>query len=404
MQKNIIIIGARGYHFNYGGWETFVTNLVANNNDQSYKYYIPNLTHNKKEDKQILEIDKVTVPYIYTPKQGFVTMFTFTIKAVHFFMKYIKEQNLKNCVILILGCKVGPFFPFWLPKFHKLGVKLIINPDGLEWKREKWSWWIKQCFKISERYSIKYSDYCVCDAKAIEEYVKKKYQKYQPRTTFIAYGAYLEQKGRKNEIVKKIFLEHQIKEKEYYLIVGRFIPENNYETMIKEFMKTKTKKDLVIICNLEKNKFYDYLEETTKFTEDKRIKFIGSVYDKDALRYMREKAYGYLHGHSAGGTNPSLLEALSSTNINILYDVDYNKEVGEESCFYFTKEEGSLAKVIQKTEKLSITDQKKYGMLAKQRIKEEYTWDIVVEKYQNLFYKLLMEKEKNSLKEKKKDI
>lgn len=389
MTKNIIIIGARGYKFNYGGWETFVTNLVKNTTDEDIKYYIPNLTHEKDKDKKIIEIDQVTCPYICVPKQGFVTMFTFTIKAINFFIKYIKEKELKNTVLVILGCKVGPLFPYWIPKLHKLGTKVVINPDGLEWKRDKWAWWIKQCFKISERYSIKYSDYCVCDSNSILKYVKEKYNKYTTPATFIAYGAYENQKAVKNETVKELWKKYSITSKNYYLIVGRFIPENNYETIIREFMKSKTKKDLVIICNLEKNKFYESLQNSTNFEKDARIKFIGSVYDQEALLYFRQHAYAYLHGHSAGGTNPSLLEALANTNVNILYDVSYNKEVGQESCFYFNKQENNLKKIIMKVDKLTEKEQKKYGDLAKQRIHESYTWPLIANQYIELFDKLL---------------
>ena len=389
MEKNIFIVGARGYHFPYGGWETFVDNLIDNTKDKTIKYYITNLTHEKKEKKKISYQSNVEIHNIYVPAQGFVTMFTFTIISINHFINYIKKKKMNNVILVVLGCKVGPLFLIWRPILHKLGVKVIINPDGLEWKREKWAWWIKQCFKISERYSIKYSDYCVCDSKAILEYVNKKYKKSKTLSTFIAYGAYENTKAYKTKMVKELWEKYQISSKNYYLIVGRFIPENNYETMIKEFMKSKTKKDLVIICNLEKNKFYQQLKENTNFDKDKRIKFIGSVYEQESLLYFRQHAYAYIHGHSAGGTNPSLLEALANTNVNILYDVSYNKEVGENSCFYFTKEENNLKKVINKTEKLTEKEQKDYGSLAKERIHKEYTWDLVVKKYSKIFETLI---------------
>ena len=114
--KNIIIIGSRGYKFNYGGWETFVTNLVLNTKDKDVQYYIPNLTHEKSEDRKIKKIDGVISPSLYVPNQGFVTMFTFTIKAIRYFLKYIREKKLDNTVMIVLGCKVGPLFPFWKRK------------------------------------------------------------------------------------------------------------------------------------------------------------------------------------------------------------------------------------------------------------------------------------------------
>lgn len=389
MKKNIIIIGARGYKCNYGGWETFVTHLILNNKNEEYQFYVPNLTYEKEKDQQIQMIDGVVVPSIYVPDQGFVTMFTFTIKATNYFLKYIQEHDLKNTVILMLGCKVGPFFPLWRKKLKKLGTKLIINPDGLEWKREKWSWWIKKCFKISERFCIKYSDYCVCDSKSIEKYIQEEYPKFHTPTRFIAFGAYENRNPFKNQIVKELFQKYSLKENEYYLIVGRFIPENNYEIMIREFMKTNTKKKLVIISNVEENKFYESLKEKTHFTDDPRILFIGTVYDSEALLYFRKYAYAYIHGHSVGGTNPSLLEALSITDINILYDVCYNREVGEDACFYFSKEENSLKRIIDKVEKLKKKEKEMCGTLSKKRIHEAYTWQIVVDHYEEVFDSLI---------------
>lgn len=391
MKKNIIIIGSRGYQYHYGGWETFVTHLIKNTKDADYQFYVPNLTHDKKMDLKIKRIDDVVCPSIYVKEQGFVTMFLFTIKATQFFLKYIQENHLENIIILMLGCKVGPLFPIWKRKLKRLHTKIIINPDGLEWKRDKWSWWIKKCFKISERYSIKYSDYCVCDSKSILSYVKEEYKKYHPRLSFIAFGAYPKSEPSKTQTVISLFSKFHIKENEYYLIVGRFIPENNYEVMIREFIASDTKKDLVIITNVEENKFYTSLEEKTHFLQDKRVKFIGTLYEEEALLYIRKHAFSYIHGHSVGGTNPSLLEALSITDVNILFDVCYNREVGEGSCLYFSKEEGSLRCVLQEVEGFDYKKRLSYGKLAKKRIQESYTWEIVRDCYLRVFDTLLEE-------------
>ena len=188
-----------------------------------------------------------------------------------------------------------------------------------------------------------------------------------------------------------MFKNYGIHENDYYLIVGRFVPENNYETMIREFMNSKSKRDLVIITNLEHDKFYDELLEKTNFTSDSRIKFVGPFYDQEGLIYIRENAYGYIHGHSAGGTNPSLIEALSRTNLNILFDVSYNKEVGVNSCYYFTKEDGSLQRVIDKVDNLGIEELIKLGLKCKKRVKEDYTWELISTRYDVLFEDLLDE-------------
>ncbi len=385
--KNIIMIGSRGYNFNYGGWETFVKEFIDNNHDNT-NFYIANLVQEKKLDKKITKTKKIEINNIYVPKLGFATMFTFTIMSFNYFLRYIKKNKLKNCIIISLGCKIGPLMPYYYRKLHKMGAKIIMNPDGLEWKREKWNWLIKQCFKISERYSIKYSDYVVCDSKEIKAYIDEKYKKYKKRSKFIAYGAYLKKDVINEEIKKYIKTNFKTKPYEYYLVVARFVPENNLEIIIKEFMKSKTKKKLIILSNIEKNKYYNYLLEKTNFTEDNRIFLPGPVYNQEILRKLRVAAFAYIHGHSAGGTNPSLLEALSATDINILFDVPYNKEVGKKATLYFNKDENSLTKIINSLEKITDKEKKEYGKLNKEIIKNEYTWDIVEDKYEELFNEL----------------
>ena len=386
--KNIIIIGARGYEKNYGGWETFVTNLINNYDDKDTKFYVPELNHNKK-NRNIEVRNGVTCPQIYVPKQGAMTMFTFAFKAVMFFKKYIKKQKLENVIMYVVGYRVGPLFTVIRRKLKKMGVKIVINPDGIEWKREKWNFLIKQYLKLSERTMINASDYIVCDSKNIESFIKDRYKKKSDKTTFIAYGAYLKDIKDIDKKTKSFMEKNNIVKREYYLIVGRFVPENNYELIIKEFMKSDTEKDLVIVSNVEKNKFYEKLKLKTGFDKDKRIKFVGPVYDQEILVRLRKNAKAYIHGHSAGGTNPSLLEALSITDINILYNAVYNVEVGDDAALYFSNEEGSLCEQINTVEKFKVKDQNEYGERAKKRIKEEYTWEIVVKKYKKLFNKLL---------------
>lgn len=383
--KNIIIIGARGYESNYGGWETFVTNLIKNYQDKETKFHVPELTNKIKENKKIIDKNGVSCLQVYSPNVGFVTMFIYAIFALKRMKKYIKENHLENVLVYVLGCRVGPFYPFLIHSLKKRGIKIYLNPDGLEWKREKWAWWIKQCFKISEYCMVKHSDAIISDSKAIKDYIDTRYKKFNKESHFIAYGAYLNQTGCKNKTVEDIFKKYKIKENNYYLLVGRFVPENNYELIIKEFMKSKTKKDLVIVSNVEENKFYNRLKEKTNFQNDKRIKFVGSIYESEALIYIRENAYAYIHGHSAGGTNPSLLEALATTKINILFNAIYNVEVGMMSSLYFSKKDGDLKNLIDRVDTFDEKTIKKYEKLAKARIKEEYTWKIVVGKYKKIW-------------------
>lgn len=171
-------------------------------------------------------------------------------------------------------------------------------------------------------------------------------------------------------------------------MVGRFVPENNLETILKEFKLSKTNKQLVIISNVEQNKFYKALLQKTHFDDDKRIKFVGTVYDAELLTAIRCNAFAYIHGHSVGGTNPSLLEALGSTKMNLLFDVDFNKEVAREGALYWSKNTGSLSNLIEQVETLSESAIDSYARIAKYRITSSYSWESIVEQYEALFAKV----------------
>ena len=233
---------------------------------------------------------------------------------------------------------------------------------------------------------VKNADLLICDSKNIETYIQESYAKYNPKTTYIAYGADLTGSSLTNEDEKLVnwYQEKGVESNEYYLVVGRFVPENNYETMIREFMKSDTKKDFVLITNIEQNKFYDQLKQTTGFDQDKRIKFVGTVYDKELIKKIRENAFAYFHGHEVGGTNPSLIEALASSKLNLLLDVGFNKEVGENVALYWNKENNNLAQLIKHVEE---TDYSHMESKAKERIKQYFSWDYIVGEYEKVFTK-----------------
>lgn len=146
-------------------------------------------------------------------------------------------------------------------------------------------------------------------------------------------------------------------------------------------MKSNTKKDFAIITN-DNPGLLSYLEEKLHFKKDSRIKFVGTVYDQELLKKIREEAYGYFHGHEVGGTNPSLLEALGSTKLNLLLDVGFNREVGEDAALYWNKKDGSLSKLIDNCEKI---DREELGMKGKERIKTAYSWEYISNRYAEIW-------------------
>ena len=377
--KNVFIIGSRGYHENYGGWETFVTNLVDNYNDPNTLFYISKITIN--DEKEIKVNDNIKVFPIKVKNYGGLNMFKYAIKSLNKTIEYIEKEHIENAYIYILGLKLLNYLGLKKNKLHKLGATIIVNPDGLEWKRSKWNKIAKKFFLLSEKWMLKNSDIIICDSLGIKDYVDNRYPNVKDKTTYIAYGSNKFDFSSINE--SEILKKYHLKKDNYCLMVGRCVPENNYELVIKEYMNSKINKDLVIISNLDSSNYYNELTSITNCNSDKRIKFINGVYDTTSLAVIRKNAYLYIHGHSVGGTNPSLIEALSLTDLNILYDVSFNRYAGMDSSLYF-KFKGDLTKLLDDTTYLD-SIRKEKGKWAKEIVKNNFTWKIIVDKYKEIF-------------------
>ena len=130
------------------------------------------------------------------------------------------------------------------------------------------------------------------------------------------------------------------------------------------------------------NKFYDELKEKLDFEKDDRIKFATPVYDAELLKKIRENAYAYLHGHSVGGTNPSLLESMSTTKLNLLLDVGFNKEVAKDAALYWNKNENNLMNLIDKCDRIEQEEIERLGKSARERIDKKYSWEKIIDKYE----------------------
>lgn len=384
--QNVFIIGSKGIPASYGGYETFVDKLTEyHQTNDKIKYHVACAVDDNKEvgefiyhNAQCFKIKKKKIG----PAQAIV----YDIDALKYTVNYIKKNNIDKAVVYILACRIGPFFKRYVKQIHSLGGKVYVNPDGHEWKRAKWSAPVKMYWKLSERLMVKHSDLLICDSKNIEKYIHESYEKYNPKTTFIAYGTETGKSSLSDDDAKLLewYRSNSLSKKEYYLVVGRFVPENNYETMISEFMKSKTNKNFALITNVSE-KFLLELKRKTQFEKDGRIKFVGTVYDQELLMKIRENAYGYFHGHEVGGTNPSLLEALSSIDLNLLLDVGFNREVAEDSALYWNKDNNSLALLINKVDNMPEKEIAEYALKAKKRIAENYSWELICNLYENLF-------------------
>ena len=390
MAKTVYIIGSKGIPAKYGGFETFVEKLTEFQKDKDIQYYVACMRENSAKSgitEDFFEHNGAICFNIDVPNIGPARAISYDIAALNKAIEIAKTNRDEAPIFYILACRIGPFISSIKRKIKALGGTLMVNPDGHEWLRAKWSLPVRKYWKYSERLMVKHADLLICDSKNIEKYIQTDYTRYQPNTTYIAYGTDTtrSQLTFSDEKVRSWYGEKNVREDEYYLVVGRFVPENNYEAMIRGFMKSSSKKDFVLITNVEQNKFYEKLRQETSFDKDPRVKFVGTVYDQELLKYIREHAFAYLHGHEVGGTNPSLLEALSSTKLNLLLDVGFNREVGEAGAVYWRKDE--LTRVLEEVERFDEDAVSELDEKSSQRIANAFTWEKIVKSYERIFTK-----------------
>ena len=330
---------------------------------------------------------------IDVPQIGSAQAIYYDVAALKMCCEHIRKNHIQHPIVYIMACRIGPFARHFYKEIHQLGGQVYLNPDGHEWMRAKWSAPIRKYWKISEQMMVKYSDLAICDSVNIEKYIHACYdgkgiKGRNPKTTFIAYGADLTLSKLTDDDEKLVnwYKEKGLTKKNYYLVVGRFVPENSFEVMIREFMKSHSRKDFALITNVN-DKFLNELEEKLHFKRDKRIKFVGTVYDQELLKKIRENAFAYFHGHTVGGTNPSLIEALGSTDLNLLVDVGFNREVAEDCALYWSRDDGSLAKLIDSSDQLNENQIAEMGRKAKARVAAEYTWNKICGQYEEVFVK-----------------
>ena len=379
--QHVFIIGSRGLPAQYGGFETFVDQLVSHQVSPDIQYHVACLSNDQAY--QHFDYKGVDCFTIKAPKLGPARVIAYDMMAINYALKLIKKQGIEQPIFYVLGNTIGAFVAPFSRKIHKMGGKFYINPDGLEWKRAKWAKPIQAYLKYSEKIMTRHADLVISDNPGIESYIKEAYP--WSKTTYIAYGTDLSPTSltSQDRKVREFYQKWQTQEKNYYLILGRFVPENNYETAIREFMASSTKRDLVIICNHEGNPYFEELRARTGFDQDPRVKFVGTVYDQDLLKYIRKEAFAYIHGHEVGGTNPGLLEALAQTDLNLVLRVSFNQTVAKETAQYWTKETGNLAHLINQVD--SLEDVSKWGQLAKANMKQNFTWEKIVGEYEELF-------------------
>lgn len=344
---NIKIIGTVGVPACYGGFETLVENLLNEQDEKNITVYCSSKSYKEK----LNTYKNAKLKYIPLNANG-VQSIPYDIWSLLHATITSKADN-----ILILGVSGAICLPF-IRLFSKCNI--VTNIDGLEWKRNKWNILAKRFLKFSEKIAVKYSDVIVADNKGIADYVT---QQYGVDSKVIAYGG-------DHAIIKELL----ISDNNYALALCRIEPENNVELILESF--SKTNKALKFIGNWNNSDFGRLMK--SKYQQYSNIEIIDPIYDINKLFEIRQKCSFYVHGHSAGGTNPSLVEMMHFGKTIFAFDCNYNRASTEDSAQFF-ENTTELVELINLP--VSIENAANMKEIAERR----YTWKIVKQQYFDLF-------------------
>lgn len=352
------ILGTRGIPNNYGGFERWAEQLSQGLLERDCKVTVYNSHFHPYKDK---DFKGVKIVHKWDPKSiGLTSQF------IYDFLCIINARKQKFDTIIQLGYTTSSVWAWLLPK----EVKVIYNMDGMEWKREKYKGGLKAFLKYAEKLAIKNSNIIIADSKPIKQYLDNKYK---INAEYIAYPAQIF----KNPNIS-ILDKYKLKKKKYLLLIARFQPDNNIETIIDGVLNSNIEKPLLIVGD-NKSKYGKYL---TKKYKDKRIVFLGKIFDKSELDNLRYFSSLYFHGHSAGGTNPSLLEAMATSCIICAHDNEFNSSVLGSDAYYFNNKSNISGILNIKDEKEAKINWIENNI---KKLHNDYNLDVLINKY----YKLL---------------
>jgi len=363
----ISIIGSRGYPYVYSGYETFVKELaerLVKQNIEVTVYCHKNLF--KEHPKQVNGIKLVYLPTIEKKALS---------QLVHSFQSIVHAVFSNTDIILVVNSANGPF-GLISKLFRK---KTAINVDGLEWLRPKWKGLGGKYFYWASKLATKLYDEIINDSIVMADFYKKVFN---TDSIVIAYGANIHY-SKNPELIKNWHLDKN----GYYLVVGRLIPDNNSDVIVREFLKSNSKKKLVIVGDVP---YKDEYADKIKSLNDDRLIFTGYITAQDCLAELFCNCFAYIHGHEFGGTNPTMLQAMASGCAILALDTPFTREMclNEKHAIYFTKNVNHLKQIIEYIENDdSILE--KLKETSRNRIIENYTWDRITYQYLTLFNKML---------------
>ena len=358
--KKIAIVGTEGVPAEYGGFETLADNLAIYREQHNLQADLIIFCSNQKKTKNFPKYYRgAKLEYIALNAHGISSIF---YDVISIFKALIKGVD----VILILGVSGSIVIP--LVKMLS-SCKVVTNIDGIEWKREKWGYLSKLFLRFSEFIAVKFSDEVVADNQGIVEHVQIQYDK---SSLLIPYG------GNHALNVESSLTNHLPIPSEYYLTICRIEPENNIEMILKAFSRN-SRQNIVIVGNWTNSNFGIRLKKF--YGSYQNLILLDPIYDLGVLKTLRTGAKGYVHGHTAGGTNPSLVEMMHFGLPIYLFDCIYNRYTTENKGFYFSCT-GDLDDLLNKEDK---TDHMRRGQEMKTIADQNYTWSTVADSYFQLF-------------------
>lgn len=355
----IAIIGSRGYPYVYGGYETFVKELSERLVKKGLEVHVYNQRNLFKEKPKCL--NGIHLHYIPTLKQKSLN------QIIHCFLSLFHASFSTAEVILVLNLAAGPMG--WIPKLS--GKKTIINTDGLEWLRPKWKGLGAKYFYFGAWSATKLYDQIITDADAMQ---KVYLEEFNAPSTVIAYGA-PEYRLADESLIK----DFGLKKEEYYLIIGRLVPDNNADLIINGYLASGSRKKLVIVGDVP---YQDKYAERLKDFADENLIFLGYITDHEVLMSLYQHCYVYLHGHEFGGTNPAMLKAMSNQCAILALDTPFNREMLNEGKFGMLFEHSSLS--VANNMNAIETDETLLNNLrinVKNGLGQKYNWDAITEQY-----------------------
>lgn len=354
--KKVAIIGTVGVPANYGGFESLTENILGENCSEwiEYTVYCSGKSYKQKFDTY----KGAKLKYLSLKANGPQST-PYDILAM---MKTGNDYDVA-LVLGVSGCLFLPIFRCWFKN------RLIVNIDGLEHKRAKWGRFAKWFLKKSEEMAVKYADVVIADNKGIQDYVR---ETYGIEAALIAYGGDHVSRNVSKEKTEQILRDYGVESGQYAISVCRIEPENNCHVVLDAF--SKTNKKLVYIGNWDRSEYGRELKE--KYSSYANIIIHGAEYDLDTLFILRSNAEMYIYGHSAGGTNPSLVEAMFFSRPILAFDVVYNRATTDNQAYYFRNSEDL---------QLLISSEGLNGDAMLKLAQEQYTWKKIAAQYAALY-------------------